>query len=71
MLMREAEYAVLGDRHNWKYAWFGEHQDSPNTATCLRRISVMGYVAGRTKQIHVGSAITSFLDEQGPSGSHR
>ena len=25
MLMREAEYAVLGDRHNWKYAWFGEH----------------------------------------------
>jgi alkanesulfonate monooxygenase SsuD/methylene tetrahydromethanopterin reductase-like flavin-dependent oxidoreductase (luciferase family) len=24
-LMREAEYAVFADKHNWKYAWFGEH----------------------------------------------
>ena len=23
-LMREAEYAIFADQHNWKYAWFGE-----------------------------------------------
>ena len=24
-LMREAEYTICADAHNWKYAWFGEH----------------------------------------------
>ena len=24
-LFAEARYAVLADKHNWKYAWFGEH----------------------------------------------
>ena len=24
-LMRETEYTILADKHNWKYAWFGEH----------------------------------------------
>ncbi|MSY73683.1 MAG: LLM class flavin-dependent oxidoreductase, partial [Actinobacteria bacterium] len=24
-LFREAEYAIFADKHNWKYAWFGEH----------------------------------------------
>ena len=24
-LMREAEYVIFADKHNWKYAWFGEH----------------------------------------------
>ena len=23
--MREAEYVIFADKHNWKYAWFGEH----------------------------------------------
>jgi len=31
-LMREAEYAIFADKHNWKYAWFGEHRPSPNTS---------------------------------------
>ena len=22
---REAEYVIFADKHNWKYAWFGEH----------------------------------------------
>ena len=60
MLMREAEYAVLGDRHNWKYAWFGEHHGLTEYSHMSAPYPVMGYVAGRTKQIHVGSAITSF-----------
>src|SRR5215207_8229010 len=24
-LMREAQYVIFADKHNWKYAWFGEH----------------------------------------------
>ena len=24
-LMREAEYVIFADKHNWKYAWLGEH----------------------------------------------
>ena len=24
-LLREAEYAILADKHNWKYVLFGEH----------------------------------------------
>ena len=60
MLMREAEYAVLGDRHNWKYAWFGEHHGLTEYSHMSAPYPVMGYVAGRTDQIHVGSAITSF-----------
>ena len=60
MLMREAEYAVLGDRHNWKYAWFGEHHGLTEYSHMSAPYPVMGYVAGRTNQIHVGSAITSF-----------
>ena len=25
MLFREAEYVIFADKHNWKYAWLGEH----------------------------------------------
>ena len=35
-LMRETEYTIVADRHNWKYAWFGEHTRSPSTATSRR-----------------------------------
>ena len=24
-LFRECEYVIFADKHNWKYAWFGEH----------------------------------------------
>ena len=48
------------DRHNWKYAWFGEHHGLTEYSHMSAPYPVMGYVAGRTDQIHVGSAITSF-----------
>ncbi len=60
MLMREAEYAILGDEHNWKYAWCGEHHALTEYSHMSAPYPFMGYVAARTDQIHLGSAITSF-----------
>lgn len=58
-LMREAGYAVLADKHNWKYAWFGEHHALTEYSHMSAPAPVMGWVAAQTTQIHVGSAITS------------
>lgn len=60
MLMREMEYAVLADRHNWKYAWFGEHHGLTEYSHLSAPAPVMGYVAAKTSQIHLGFAINSF-----------
>ena len=60
MLMREAEYAVLSDKHNWKYAWFGEHHCLTEYSHMSAPYPVMGYVAAKTDRVHIGSAITSF-----------
>ena len=60
MFMREVEYAVLADKHNWKYAWFGEHHALTEYSHMSAPSPVMGYVAALTDQIHVGTAITSF-----------
>ncbi len=60
MLMRELEYAVASDQHNWKYAWFGEHHALTEYSHMSAPYGPMGYVAAKTERIHVGSAITSF-----------
>lgn len=60
MLMREMEYAILADRHNWKYAWFGEHHALTEYSHMSAPAPVMGYVAAKTSQIHLGFAINSF-----------
>lgn len=60
MLMREAEYAILADKHNWKYAWFGEHHALTEYSHMSAPYPFMGYVAAQTNRIHLGSAITSF-----------
>ena len=60
MLMREVEYAVLADQHAWKYAWFGEHHCLTEYSHMSAPSPVMGYVAAKTRQIHLGTAITSF-----------
>jgi alkanesulfonate monooxygenase SsuD/methylene tetrahydromethanopterin reductase-like flavin-dependent oxidoreductase (luciferase family) len=59
MLMREMEYAVLADRHHWKYAWFGEHHALTEYSHMSAPAPVMGYVAAKTSRIHIGTAITS------------
>lgn len=57
MLMREAEFAIVADRHNWKYAWFGEHHALTEYSHMSAPEVFMGYVARATERIHLGSAI--------------
>ena len=59
-LMREAEYAIFADKHNWKYAWFGEHHGLTEYSHMSAPEVVMGYVAARTERIHLSSGIVSF-----------
>ena len=58
-LMREAEYAIFADKHNWKYAWFGEHHALTEYSHMSAPEVVMGLVAGQTDYIHLASGITS------------
>jgi len=57
MLMREAEFAVVADKTNWKYAWFGEHHALTEYSHMSAPEVFMGYVARATERIHLGSAI--------------
>ncbi len=59
MLMREAQYAIHADRFNWKYTWFGEHHALTEYSHMSAPYPFMGFVAGQTERIHIGSAITS------------
>jgi alkanesulfonate monooxygenase SsuD/methylene tetrahydromethanopterin reductase-like flavin-dependent oxidoreductase (luciferase family) len=58
-LMQQAEYAVLADKHNFKYAWFGEHHGLAEYSHMSAPAVVMGMVAGQTDQIHLCTGITS------------
>ena len=58
-LLREAEYAIFADKHNWKYAWFGEHHALTEYSHMSAPEVVMGYVAARTDYIHLSSGINS------------
>jgi alkanesulfonate monooxygenase SsuD/methylene tetrahydromethanopterin reductase-like flavin-dependent oxidoreductase (luciferase family) len=58
-LMRECEYAIHADKHNWKYAWFGEHHALTEYSHMSAPEVVMGYVAARTERIHLSSGINS------------
>lgn len=58
-LFREAEYVVFADKHNWKYAWFGEHHSLTEYSHMSAPEVVMGYVAAQTDYIHLCSGITS------------
>jgi alkanesulfonate monooxygenase SsuD/methylene tetrahydromethanopterin reductase-like flavin-dependent oxidoreductase (luciferase family) len=58
-LMRETEYTILADKHNWKYAWFGEHHSLTEYSHLSASEVVIGYCAHATERIHLGSAIVS------------
>lgn len=57
MLQREAELTIAADRHHWKYAWFGEHHGLTEYSHMSAPEVMMGYLAGTTERIHLGSAI--------------
>ena len=56
-LMREAELAIHADRHNWKYVWVGEHHALTEYSHMSSPEVFIGYVAGQTDRIHLGTAI--------------
>ncbi len=58
-LMRELEYALVADKHNWKYVWFGEHHGLTEYSHMSASDVLIGYSAARTERIHLGSAICS------------
>ncbi len=58
-LFREAEYVIFADKHNWKYAWFGEHHALTEYSHMSAPEVVMGWVAAQTDYIHLCSGITS------------
>ncbi len=59
MLMLEASYAVLADKHHWKYAWFGEHHGLAEYSHMSAPEVIMGWVAAQTDYIHLSSGINS------------
>jgi alkanesulfonate monooxygenase SsuD/methylene tetrahydromethanopterin reductase-like flavin-dependent oxidoreductase (luciferase family) len=59
MLMREIQYTVAADKHNWKYAWFGEHHGLTEYSHMSAGEVVIGHCAALTERIHLGSAIVS------------
>jgi alkanesulfonate monooxygenase SsuD/methylene tetrahydromethanopterin reductase-like flavin-dependent oxidoreductase (luciferase family) len=58
-LMREIEFTIFADKHNWKYAWFGEHHALTEYSHMSAPEVVMGYCAARTERIHLSSGINS------------
>jgi alkanesulfonate monooxygenase SsuD/methylene tetrahydromethanopterin reductase-like flavin-dependent oxidoreductase (luciferase family) len=58
-IMNEAEYAIFADKHNWKYAWFGEHHGLTEYSHMSAPEVVMGYVAAQTDYIHLCTGINS------------
>ena len=65
MLMRETEYTMLADKHNWKYAWFGEHHGLTEYSHMSAPEVVMGYCAAQTERIHLGSGHQQPVAPQG------
>jgi alkanesulfonate monooxygenase SsuD/methylene tetrahydromethanopterin reductase-like flavin-dependent oxidoreductase (luciferase family) len=58
-LMWEADYVIKADKHNWKYAWFGEHHSLTEYSHMSAPEVLMGYVAAHTDYIHLSSGINS------------
>jgi alkanesulfonate monooxygenase SsuD/methylene tetrahydromethanopterin reductase-like flavin-dependent oxidoreductase (luciferase family) len=58
-LLHEAQYVVFADKHNWKYAWFGEHHALTEYSHMSAPEVVMGWVAAQTDYIHLGTGINS------------
>ena len=58
-LMREMEYTELADKHNWKYAWFGEHHGLTEYSHMSTSELAIAYCARATERIHLASGIVS------------
>ena len=56
-LMSEADLCVVGDQHNWKYAWLTEHHFLTEYSHISANEVLAPHVLARTEKIHVGSGI--------------
>jgi len=56
-LLDEVAVAEAGDRSGFKYSWFTEHHFLEEYSHVSASEVLMGYVAARTEQIHLGSGI--------------
>jgi alkanesulfonate monooxygenase SsuD/methylene tetrahydromethanopterin reductase-like flavin-dependent oxidoreductase (luciferase family) len=56
-IMSELRLCEVADQNNWKYAWFTEHHFLTEYSHISANEVLMPYLAGRTRQIHVGSGI--------------
>src|SRR3954470_14373552 len=58
-LFRECEYVIHADKHNWKYAWFGEHHALTEYSHMSAPQVVMGYCAAKPDHIPWSSGTNS------------
>src|ERR1044072_6230953 len=56
-LISEVELCEVGDKHNWKYAWFTEHHFLEEYSHISANEVLMPWVLARTQKMHVGSGI--------------
>ncbi len=56
-LMSEVALCEVGDKHNWKYAWFTEHHFLQEYSHISASETLMAWVLARTQNIHVASGI--------------
>ena len=56
-LLDEVAVAVTGDRAGFKYGWFTEHHFLEEYSHLSANEVLMGFVAARTEQLHIGSGI--------------
>jgi alkanesulfonate monooxygenase SsuD/methylene tetrahydromethanopterin reductase-like flavin-dependent oxidoreductase (luciferase family) len=56
-IMSEVELCEVGDKHNWKYAWFTEHHFLKEYSHISASETLMAWVLARTQNIHVASGI--------------
>ena len=56
-LMSEVDLCEVGDKHNWKYAWFTEHHFLQEYSHISASETLMAWVLARTQNIHVASGI--------------
>ncbi len=56
-IMSEVNLCEVGDKHNWKYAWFTEHHFLQEYSHISASETLMAWVLARTQNIHVASGI--------------
>ena len=55
--LSEAALVKCADRNNWKYVWVSEHHALTEYSHMSSNEVMLGYLAGRTSRIHLGSGI--------------